>query len=40
MKPQKQIEQEFKNRMTFDQALDWFEWITNQIEKGIKVNNI
>lgn len=30
---QKQIEQSFKDRMTFDQAIDYFQYVTSMIEK-------
>jgi len=30
---QKQIEQELKDRMTFDQAIDYYQYVTNMIEK-------
>ena len=33
MKTQKQIESEFEKRMTFDQVIEWSNWIINQAEK-------
>jgi len=30
---QKQIEQALKNRMTFDQAIDYYQYVTSMIEK-------
>ena len=33
MKTQKQIENEFEKRMTFDQAIEWSNWIITQAEK-------
>jgi hypothetical protein len=33
MKTQKQIESEFEKRMTFDQAIEWSNWIITQAEK-------
>jgi len=33
MKTQKQIENEFEKRMTFDQIIEWSNWIITQAEK-------
>lgn len=35
MKTQKQIESEFEKRMTFDQVIEWSNWIINQAEKKL-----
>lgn len=30
---QRQIEQSFKDRMTFDQAIEYYQYVTSMIEK-------
>tara|TARA_R110002051_G_scaffold283330_2_gene345134 strand:- start:222 stop:326 length:105 start_codon:yes stop_codon:yes gene_type:complete len=33
MKTEKQIQKEFEKRMTFDQYIEWSNWIITQAEK-------
>ncbi len=35
MKSLKQIQKEFEKRMTFDQYIEWSNWIINQAEKKL-----